>query len=110
MTAIPGDLSIGPVTPASKAPAPAAAAAAAVLAAPAAPPVPSPLFPNPALRIDPALGIVVMEVKDASGKVEDSFPTARQLNAYRDGSLPVPLSSGGSAPPDPAGTGLATTA
>lgn len=41
------------------------------------------LGPNPSLRIDEALGIIVMQLRDASGKVASTIPTAQQLNAYR---------------------------
>ena len=42
-----------------------------------------PMSPNPRLRIDPALGIVVMEFLDATGKVRQSAPTEAALEAYR---------------------------
>jgi hypothetical protein len=42
-----------------------------------------PMHPNPSLRIDPALMMVVMEFYDASGHVAESIPSARQLNDYR---------------------------
>jgi len=40
-------------------------------------------MPNPQLRLDPALGLVVIEFRDASGTVTTSIPSQRQLNAYR---------------------------
>jgi hypothetical protein len=43
----------------------------------------APAWPNPSLRIDPALGIVVMEFRDKTGIVEAMVPTERQLEAYR---------------------------
>ncbi len=43
----------------------------------------APLHPNPALHIDAALRIVVMEFYDDSGKVVSSIPTSQQLAAYR---------------------------
>lgn len=50
----------------------------------AAPPPPAPpIGPNPRLRLDPALGIVVMEFLDGAGKVARSAPSAAQLEAYR---------------------------
>ena len=42
-----------------------------------------PIGPNPRLRLDPALGIVVMEFLDGEGKVARSAPSAAQLEAYR---------------------------
>jgi hypothetical protein len=43
----------------------------------------APMHPNPSQRLDPALGLVVIEFRDASGNVTDSIPTERQLQAYR---------------------------
>ena len=40
-------------------------------------------WPNPSLRLDPALGIVVMEFRNKSGSVESTLPTQRELDAYR---------------------------
>lgn len=40
-------------------------------------------MPNPTLRLDPTLGLVVIEFRDERGAVENSFPTERQLAAYR---------------------------
>ena len=51
-------------------------------AAAAAPQLP-PIGPNPRLRLDPALGIVVMEFLDSAGKVARSAPNEAQLQAYR---------------------------
>lgn len=49
-----------------------------------APPVqPASPMPNPQLRLDPALGLLVIEFRDTSGAVRASIPTQRQLNAYR---------------------------
>ena len=51
--------------------------------------VPSPLDPgtapltNPHLRIDPALNLVVMEIRGADGRMLDSIPSPHQLEAYR---------------------------
>jgi hypothetical protein len=39
--------------------------------------------PNPNLRLDPALGLVVLEFRDAGGAVEATIPTRRELEAYR---------------------------
>jgi hypothetical protein len=49
----------------------------------AAPPPAPPIGPNPRLRLDPALGIVVTEFLDGAGKVARSAPSAAQLEAYR---------------------------
>ena len=40
-------------------------------------------IPNPTLRLDPALGLVVIEFRDESGNVATSIPSQRQLEAYR---------------------------
>ena len=40
-------------------------------------------LPNPALRLDPALALVVIEFRDDSGVVRNSIPTQQQLAAYR---------------------------
>lgn len=64
-----------PATPAAR---PTGAGAAAV-----APPAAPPIGPNPRLRLDPALGLVVMEFLDGEGKVARSAPSAAQLEAYR---------------------------
>ena len=49
------------------------------------PPIPTvaPISPNPRLRIDPALGMVVMEFLDKTGQVRQSAPTEAALEAYR---------------------------
>ena len=50
---------------------------------PAVPAAAPPIGPNPRLRLDPALGVVVMEFLDSGGKVARSTPTEAQLRAYR---------------------------
>ena len=40
-------------------------------------------FTNPDLRLDPALGLVVIEFHDDSGKLTNSIPSQRQIDAYR---------------------------
>ena len=45
-----------------------------------APPQP---FTNPDLRLDPALGLVVIEFHDQAGKLTSSIPSQRQMDAYR---------------------------
>jgi hypothetical protein len=43
---------------------------------------PSPIA-NPSLRLDPALGIVVLEFRNDAGAVTTSIPSQRQLQAYQ---------------------------
>ena len=43
---------------------------------------PSPIA-NPSLRLDPALGIVVLEFRNGAGAVTTSIPSQRQLQAYQ---------------------------
>ncbi len=43
-----------------------------------------PSLPNPSLRLDSQLGLVVIEFRNDSGMVTESIPTQRQLQAYRD--------------------------
>lgn len=40
-------------------------------------------MPNPTLRLDPGLALVVIEFRDGDGKVRDTIPTEAQLEAYR---------------------------
>ncbi len=62
--------------------------------APAVPPtLPPPLAtgpgtPNPTLRLDPALGLVVLQF-NAGGQTQ-TIPTQQQLDAYRSGGLAPP--------------------
>lgn len=42
-----------------------------------------PMLANPTLRLDPALGIVVMEFRSGSGMPARSIPTETELAAYR---------------------------
>ena len=51
-------------------------------AAPAAP-SPTAAAGNPSLRLDPGLGLVVIEFRDTAGVVTGTIPTAQQLQAYR---------------------------
>ncbi|MBD0270730.1 MAG: hypothetical protein ICV73_02265 [Acetobacteraceae bacterium] len=39
--------------------------------------------PNPALRMDAELGLVVLQFRDAQGELAASIPTRRELDAYR---------------------------
>jgi hypothetical protein len=43
---------------------------------------PSPI-PNPSLRLDPALGLVVIEFRNNAGVVSRSIPSQRELAAYQ---------------------------
>ena len=51
-------------------------------------------MPNPTLRLDPGLALVVIEFRDGDGKVRETIPTEAQLEAYRASqrasSTPVP--------------------
>ena len=40
-------------------------------------------LPNPTLRLDPGLAIVVIEFRDETGAVRSTIPTDQQLDAYR---------------------------
>lgn len=44
---------------------------------------PATAFPNPTLRLDAGLAIVVIEFRDDSGAVRNTIPTQQQLEAYR---------------------------
>jgi len=52
--------------------------------------------PNPSLRLDGALGMVIIEFRSESGAVAASIPTERQLEAYR---MWERTGSGGAPPP-----------
>lgn len=43
----------------------------------------SPLITNPSLRLDAALGLVVIEFRNDSGAITTSIPSQRQLEAYQ---------------------------
>ena len=62
-------------------------------------------MPNPTLRLEPGLALVVIEFRDGAGKVRDTIPTQAQLDAYRSSqrasNAPVPLP--GQAPQQDAG-------
>jgi hypothetical protein len=49
----------------------------------AAPPPAAPATPNPRLRLDGSLGMVVIEFRDAVGDVANTIPSPRQIAAYR---------------------------
>lgn len=87
---MPPDLPVQPISPvASTAPPPPAAEQRA------APEIPLAVasaraFPNPSLRLDPRLGMVVLEFRDNGGEITDSIPSQRILDAYRTHTEPVP--------------------
>jgi hypothetical protein len=43
----------------------------------------TPIHTNPSMRLDAALGLVVIEFRDSAGSVSTSIPSERQLQAYR---------------------------
>ncbi len=45
-------------------------------------PLPSPII-NPTLRLEPALGLVVIEFRNDSGTITTSIPSQRQIEAYQ---------------------------
>lgn len=48
-----------------------------------APPAAVPPPPNPSMRLDPILGVVVMEFRNGSDQVQRSVPSEPELQAYR---------------------------
>jgi hypothetical protein len=83
------DLSIGP-TSSSPVVRAADTVQAASLSTVSAEATASPGTPNPTLRLDPALGLVVIEFLSKSGAVTSSIPSQRQLTAYQDGTAEPP--------------------
>jgi len=59
-------------------------------------------MPNPTLRLDPGLALVVIEFRDGDGKVRETIPTEAQLEAYRTSqrSSTAPVPPPGQAGPD----------
>jgi hypothetical protein len=86
---MPSDLSIGAVAQSGpsvrETVAPTTLPAASASVAPVTPGV-----PNPTLRLDPALGLVVIEFLSKTGTVTTSIPTQRELAAYQDGTAQLP--------------------
>ncbi len=71
--------------------------------APAVPPAPVAAdhhrpMPNPTLRLDAGLGMVVLEFRDDRGGVKNSIPSQRMLEAYRSHTEPLPGAATGTAP------------
>ena len=52
--------------------------------------LPREALPNPSLRLDASLGMVVIEFRDALGEVINSLPNQRLLDAYRSHTTPLP--------------------
>jgi hypothetical protein len=81
------DLTLPPVTAAAPLESPRASAERGFTAEPsateAAAAEPAKLVPNPRLRIDGALGLVVIEFRDRIGQGDYSIPSPRQLAAYQ---------------------------
>ena len=78
---MPNELTI-PAVQATAAPGESPTGAKAVASVPASPP-PTHFLANPSLRLDPALGLVVIEFRNDSGAVTSSIPSQRQIDAYR---------------------------
>ncbi|CAH0309529.1 hypothetical protein [Roseomonas sp. CECT 9278] len=87
------DLALRPVTTSDPPRAPVRAAGPERDAG-AAPPPAAPATPNPRLRLDGSLGMVVIEFRDQVGDVANTIPTPRQIAAYRAAvvsNAPVPV-------------------
>ena len=74
-------------------------------------PVSTPLpTPNPTLRLDPALGMVVIEFHNTSGALTTSIPSQHQLAAYQKWSVthvgPTPSGLRGAAQHIPSAPGI----
>jgi hypothetical protein len=85
---MPSDLSIGAVAAEPAFRQTEAVSSQAATSATVAPITPG--VPNPTLRLDPALGLVVIEFLGKGGAVTTSIPTQRELAAYQDGTAPLP--------------------
>ncbi len=83
---MPNDLTIRPIAPSAPEPASGTAAQTAQAlpeeAAPQTAMHPD-AMPNPTLRLDQTLGMVVIEFHNSAGSVTSSIPGQRQLDAYR---------------------------
>lgn len=85
---MPNELTIPAIQPASNLGSTPTSTTAPPAAAAAAPPVQA--FANPSLRLDPALGLVVIEFRNETGTVTRSIPTQQQLDAYKRLGRPPP--------------------
>lgn len=66
----------------------------AVVAPAPIPDVVAPVTPNPRLRLDGSLGMVVIEFRGTAGEVANTVPSSRAIAAYRAAALtdaPVPV-------------------
>jgi hypothetical protein len=85
---------------------PKSAAASESLAQAEPGPAPSPII-NPTLRLDAALGLVVIEFRNDSGAVTTSIPSERQIAAYQKWDVthfgPTPMGRDETAAAAPAG-------
>ncbi|MGE0416995.1 MAG: hypothetical protein AB7O80_09335 [Acetobacteraceae bacterium] len=84
--------------------------AAAPAAAAERPVTPAQPFVNPSLRLDAALGLVVIEFRDDAGALTSTIPSQRQIDAYRahQQALPhqaMPAPAAARAPPSTMGGG-----
>ena len=79
---MPNDLTIPAVQPSAK-PGETQAGGKAPHTASATAPAPVRTHTNPSLRLDPALGLVVIEFRNDAGSVTHSIPSQRQIDAYR---------------------------
>jgi len=75
---------------------------ATIAPAPAAAPS-EPVLPNPQLRLDAALGLVVLEFRDRGGQSR-TIPTERELDAYRNNARSSAPAEEPAAPPPVAKT------
>ena len=77
------------------------------VAAPALPAVTAPVTPNPRLRLDGSLGMVVLEFRGSGGEVANTIPSPREIAAYRaaaisDAPVPIGVQPRGATSPDAA--------
>ena len=86
---MPNELSIGSIASAAPPPENVASQRASNFSASSSSPAPSVLakpaepIANPTLRLDPSLGLVVIEFRDHAGSVASQIPSQRQMDAYR---------------------------
>jgi hypothetical protein len=79
----------------------------------AVPTTSGPVLPNPRLRLDGTLGMVVLEFRDGVGRLAHSIPTAREIAAYRAAALsdaPMPIGTAAPRAGDPPAPAAAATA
>lgn len=74
---------MNPILPVGGAVPPRTAAPARQAPPEAPPPTAAPPPPNPSMRLDPTLGVVVMEFRNGSDEVQRSVPSEPELEAYR---------------------------